>query len=57
MNRGTNLFEVNKSMAEQYLQAEKKTRLKKRKDSLEIRAVLIEISMLSWDLQSGPKHR
>ena len=30
---------------------------KKRKDSLETRTVLIEISMLYWNLQSGPKHR
>ena len=30
---------------------------KKRKDSLETRAVLIEISMLCWNLPSGPKHR
>ena len=30
---------------------------KKRKDSLEKRAVLIEIFMLCWNLPSGPKHR
>ena len=30
---------------------------KKRKDSLETRAVLIEIFMLCWNLPSGPKHR
>ena len=29
--------------------------LKKRKDSLETRVVLIEISMLCWDIPSGPK--
>ena len=29
---------------------------KKRKDSLEARAVLIEISVLCWNLPSGPKH-
>ena len=29
---------------------------KKRKDSLETRVVLIEISMLCWHLPSGPKH-
>ena len=31
--------------------------LKKRKDILETRAVLMEISMLSWNLPSGPKRR
>ena len=30
---------------------------KKRKDNLEPRAVLIKISMLCWNLPSGPKHR
>ena len=30
---------------------------KKQKDSLETRAVLIEIFMLCWNLPSGPKHR
>ena len=30
---------------------------KKRKDSLETRAVLVEISMLSWTLPSCPKNR
>ena len=30
---------------------------KKRKDSLETRAVLIEILMLCWNLPNGPKHR
>ena len=30
---------------------------KKPKDSLETRAVLIEISMLCWNLPSGTKHR
>ena len=30
---------------------------KKRKDSLETRAILTEISMLRWNLPSGPKHR
>ena len=30
---------------------------KKRKDSLETRAILIEISMLYWNLSSGSKHR
>ena len=30
---------------------------KKRKDSLEIRAVCTEISMVSWNLPNGPKHR
>ena len=29
---------------------------KKRKDSLETRAILIEIFMLCWNLPSGPKH-
>ena len=30
---------------------------KKRKDSLETRAVLKEIFMLCWNLENGPKHR
>ena len=30
---------------------------KKRKDSLETRAVYIEISLVSWILPKGPKHR
>ena len=31
--------------------------LKKRRDSLETRAVYIEISLVSWNLPNGPKHR
>ena len=30
---------------------------KKRKNSLETRAIYIEISMVSWNLPNGPKHR